>query len=158
MQDKTRFIRAVSQVLQPLTPRIQLPHVITLISALVTYTRSALMTIAQSDASKGGQIDPALVVERQTILDGLQLMKGVCDGIQMPDDGGFLDDEDEEEVQYPPDLIGGTPKRREVEKVEVMEDVDGEMKNTLESARGTLWETVSGILSCCFFDEEVMEV
>ncbi|KAJ3412911.1 hypothetical protein HDV05_008775 [Chytridiales sp. JEL 0842] len=143
MADKTRFIRAVSQVLQPLTPRAQLPHVVGLISPLANYLNAALTALAAAPMLPTGQINPDLV-ERQAIIDILKLMKGVCEGIRSPDELE-LDDDDED----------AKPGRGE--KVESMEDLDGELRDTIESAKAVVWGTLKGVMNVCRFDEDITE-
>ncbi|KAJ3330797.1 Importin-13 [Blyttiomyces sp. JEL0837] len=164
IEDRTRLIRSVSRVLNPLPPRRQTPLVMRLISSMIAETRAALTALAAS--SLLSQPPGAEIVERGAVLDFLRLIKGVCDGIQGSDDAasGAIEEYDGgppagDEVMARMGLgfgfgFGGDDKRMSDREKWVM---DEEVRAVVLGVSGTLWETVQAVLKLFWGDQEIVE-
>ncbi|KAJ3141475.1 hypothetical protein HK100_006230 [Physocladia obscura] len=148
--DRIRLIRAVSSILEPLTPQDQLPHLMRLTGSMVSEIRANLSFLAASPAllSQPAEVE---VAERMLIRDLLRLLNGICQGIRSSEDGGVGSDDDEISAMSQQEIFV------DVDTFDI-DSIDITMKTNLMQLSDVVWETIGAVFQVFQQDEETIDI
>ncbi|KAJ3096358.1 hypothetical protein HDU97_006005 [Phlyctochytrium planicorne] len=184
-QEQAKFLRAVCRTLQPLPPSRQLPLLIRILASLISDLQRALYhlsTISASVASASASATNAMATEglnpseatkqniqtvlaataeRDFVMEGIKLLRSICQGVQPPDTT-FAEDDDDEGGE----TSAFSNQKNFAERIDAeasySQQIDEPLPNELLCAArevcNGIWETVLAISSMFLRDSEMMNV